>query len=253
MQPVFLLFHDVFAADPRESGFVSRAADRYKLSVREFDAQLSALDSSGWAGEDLNESVRFTFDDGGASFYTIVADRLERRGMRASCFVTTAHIGARGFLRPAQIRELGARGHTIGTHSVSHPGRFSALTVDEMRREWTDSRKALEDILGRAVTTGSVPGGYFSRRVAVSAAEAGLLLLFTSEPVRTVGRRGGCTVAGRFTIRSGAPADRSWRLVRPAPWTRTREWAAWNAKGIVKPLLGSTYPRVADWIYGGMR
>ena len=32
-----------------------------------------------------------------------------------------------------------------------------------------------------------------------------------------------------------------------------REWAAWNAKGLVKPLLGSSYPRVADWIYGGAR
>lgn len=253
MQPVSLLFHDVFVADPRESGFRSRAADRYKLAVREFDAQLDALDSSGGLGGDASTSVRFTFDDGGASFYTIVAERLERRGVRACCFVTTAQIGTRGFLRPAQIRDLGARGHTIGTHSVSHPARFSSLTVEQMRQEWTDSRKALEDILGEPVTTGSVPGGYFSRAVATSAAEAGLLVLFNSEPIRAIRRCHGCTIAGRFTIRTGAPADLSRRLVRPAPWTRTREWAAWNAKGLVKPLLGSTYPRVADWIYGGLR
>ena len=31
MRTVSLLFHDVYAADPRESGFASDAADRYKL------------------------------------------------------------------------------------------------------------------------------------------------------------------------------------------------------------------------------
>ena len=40
MHAVSLLFHDVYVADPRESGFASHAADRYKLTVRQFEAQL---------------------------------------------------------------------------------------------------------------------------------------------------------------------------------------------------------------------
>src|SRR5262245_54624284 len=43
MRQVSLLFHDVYRADPRESGFVSAAADRYKLQLRDFDAQLASL------------------------------------------------------------------------------------------------------------------------------------------------------------------------------------------------------------------
>ena len=43
MRVVSLLFHDVYASDPRESGFCSPAADRYKLSVRDFVAQLDGL------------------------------------------------------------------------------------------------------------------------------------------------------------------------------------------------------------------
>src|SRR5262245_57302616 len=43
MRTVSLLFHDVYAADPRESGFRSPGADRYKLSLRQFDAQLAGL------------------------------------------------------------------------------------------------------------------------------------------------------------------------------------------------------------------
>jgi peptidoglycan/xylan/chitin deacetylase (PgdA/CDA1 family) len=237
-----LLFHDVFVSDPAESGFNSPAADRYKLSSTEFDAQLAGL-----------ETARLTFDDGGVSFYTIVADKLEARGLRACCFVTTDFIGRPGFLDASQLRELDARGHVIGTHSASHPARFSTLSRPEMWREWVESRHRLEDVLGHAVTTGSVPGGYFSRVVGSAAAESGLHLLFNSEPVRSVREIDRCVIAGRFTIRGGAPADLARRLVHGAPWTRSKEWAVWNAKGLVKPLFGSSYPRVADWIYGGTR
>jgi peptidoglycan/xylan/chitin deacetylase (PgdA/CDA1 family) len=246
MQPVSLLFHDVFLRDAGESGFNSPAADRYKLSLEEFQSQLDG-DAGALA------AARLTFDDGGVSFYTLVADMLEARGLRAHCFVTTDCIGHRGFLDANQIRELDARGHVIGTHSVSHPPRFSALTRGDLMREWVESRMRLEDLLGHAVTTGSVPGGYFSREVARTAAAAGLRLLFNSEPVRTVRAIDGCTVAGRFTVRSGAPRDFSTRLTRGSLWVRSKEWAAWSAKGLAKPLLGSSYPRIADWIYGGVR
>lgn len=261
MQAVSLLFHDVFVRDTSESGFNSSAANRYKLSLAEFEAQISGLShaSAQRRSTDPAELWRdatdgcLTFDDGGVSFYTIVADKLDARGLRAYCFVTTDYIGRRGFLDAAQIRELDARGHVIGTHSASHPVRFSALSRAEMCHEWIESRQRLEDVLGHTVTVGSVPGGYFSRDVGRAAAASGLCLLFNSEPVRTARAIDGCVIAGRFTIRAGAPSDCASRLIGAAPWARSKEWAAWNAKGLVKPLLGSSYPRVAEWIYGGVR
>src|SRR5688572_27856579 len=110
MQLVSLLFHDVFVSDASESGFNSPAADRYKLSLSEFDAQLRAAGPSGPSGPSgALGAARLTFDDGGVSFYTIVAEKLEARGLRAYCFVTTDFIGRTGFLDAAQIRELDAR------------------------------------------------------------------------------------------------------------------------------------------------
>ena len=257
MHPASLLFHDVFVTDASESGFNSPAADRYKLSLREFGSQILSLSRRSRVAAKADpaqpDAVRLTFDDGGVSFYTIVADVLESRGLHGYCFVTTDYIGTAGFLDAAQIRELDRRGHVIGTHSVSHPTRFRALDHQEMLREWTVSRRRLEDLLGHAVTTGSVPGGYFSKDVGRAAAESGLLLMFNSEPVRSARAIEGCTIAGRFVIRPGAPPDLARRLVQGEPWARSREWAVWNAKGLVKPLLGSSYPRVADWIYGGAR
>lgn len=246
MHPVSLLFHDVFVRQPGESGFRSASADRYKLSRQDFEAQLSGLLMASLA-------PRITVDDGGVSYFTIVADLLEACGWRGYCFVSTGFIGRPGFLSGAQIRELDARGHVIGSHSATHPTRFSALAPDRMRDEWTTSRRRLEDVLGHSVLTASVPGGYFSKTVARTAGDAGFELLFNSEPVRTARSTNGCTVIGRFTIRRGAPPDRACQLAQAAPWRRCGAWVSWNAKALVKPLLRSSYPRVADWLHGGVR
>ena len=244
MKAVSLLFHDVYASEPSESGFRSAAADRYKLSLADFEAQLDGLTKAAPA----SRASRITVDDGGRSYYTVVADRLEARGLRGYCFVSTDFVGERGFLTAAEIRELDARGHVVGSHSASHPPRFSSLSPADMRTEWSSSRRALEDILGHAVNMGSVPGGYFSTVVAGAAADSGLTTLFTSEPScrRTV--INGCEVTGRFTIRRGHPRDMARRFVASAPWARSGAWMGWNAKALVKPVLGPSYARIADWI-----
>ena len=256
---VSLLFHDVYVTDPAESGFVSDAANRYKLSVADFEAQLAGLarvrtdapsvrgSSASGRSEEQGLPYAITFDDGGVSYYTLIADRLESRGWRGHCFVTTDCIGRRGFLDAAQIRELHARGHVIGSHSASHPARFSACSLEQMVREWRDSRARLEDLLGDAVTVASVPGGYFSAAVARAAAEAGLTVLFNSEPVTAIGVEP-ITVIGRFTIRHGDAPDAAMRFLAPAAWARSAAWLNWNAKGLIKPLLGPAYSRVADWV-----
>ena len=240
---MFLLFHDVYAMDPRESGFQSPAANRYKLGAAAFDRQIVAL-------AETRPVLPFalTFDDGGVSFFTEVADRIERLGWRAHCFVPTEHIGRAGFMNASQLRELDRRGHVIGSHSTSHPSRMNALSCDAMASEWQRSVAVLEHLLGRAVTTASVPGGFTSRRVEGAAAAAGIQTLFTSEPVTGIWRRGACFVAGRFTIRHDSAADLAARFVTRAPWARWAAWADWNAKAAVKPLLGSAYPRIADWL-----
>ncbi len=255
MRLLALLFHDVYADDPAVSGFSGPAADRYKLTVSEFERQLTGLararpDRPVLAtrlGAEGAGGVPFaiTVDDGGVSFYTDVADRLEGLGWRGHCFVTTGFIGHRGFLDKAQIRDLHRRGHVIGSHSVSHPTRFSACAWTEMVREWEDSRKALADVLGEDVVVASVPGGYFSARVAEAARETGLHALFTSEPDTRVREISGRVVMGRFTVRAGCALDFAGRLgalERPA---LVREWARWNAKKTAKAFLGAAYPRLA--------
>jgi peptidoglycan/xylan/chitin deacetylase (PgdA/CDA1 family) len=238
---IALLFHDVYERDPAESGFSSPAADRYKLSVAQFDAQLSGVAAVAEDGPCL------TFDDGGVSFYTLVADRLEARGWRGHYFISTDFIGRPGFLDGRQLRELHDRGHAIGSHSASHPDHLDRQPADDILREWTESRDQLEHILGCRVRSASIPGGRLSRAVADAAGEAGYSTLYTSEPSTAIDVRGACALIGRFAIRASSAPDLS-RQLMTSPSARWHQQLSWNAKSLVKPLLGSTYGRIADLV-----
>jgi peptidoglycan/xylan/chitin deacetylase (PgdA/CDA1 family) len=257
MPLVSLLFHDVYRRSASESGFCSPGADRYKLTVAQLRSQLDGVVAVrhdrpilATALFDASATEVFPFlltvDDGGVSYHQVIADLLEARGWRGHAFVSTNFIGKPGFLTVEQLRDLDARGHLIGSHSASHPSRFSACRREQMLQEWTNSRKELEDVLGHQVLTASLPGGYFSSTVAETAAESGLRVLFTSEPVTRIEQRATCTIVGRFAIRAGAAHGFSRKLVEPARWTRTEEWASWQIKGLLKPVLGPFYSRLAD-------
>jgi peptidoglycan/xylan/chitin deacetylase (PgdA/CDA1 family) len=182
-----------------------------------------------------------TFDDGAISGYNIVAPQLERAGLRGYFFITTDWIGRSGFLDATQIRDLSARGHVIGSHSCSHPERMSKLNKAQLTDEWTRSRAILEGILGASVTVASVPGGYYSRRVARVAARCGYKLLFTSEPTTYVDEVEGCRVMGRYSIKRGSSAALAGALASGRRAPRLWQWLEWNARKPVKFLAGDLY------------
>lgn len=258
MRLTTLLYHDIFTTLPGESGFQDAGSEHYKLPIMEFDRHLEAiktvLDRAPCLVTELkgyqNNGPRLalTFDDGGLSYYNTVASRLEQNGWRGHCFITTSRIGSPGFLHACHLRTLQERGHVIGSHSVTHPTRFAACSRARQIREWTDSRQLLEDVLGVEVTAASVPGGYYSMTVAQSAAEAGFRSLFTSEPVKHIETVDGCLIFGRFTLRCNHPAEYAARLAADDPWAATREWTAWNAKKVLKRLLGTNYQLLAQRI-----
>ncbi|MGH8371265.1 MAG: polysaccharide deacetylase family protein [Gammaproteobacteria bacterium] len=253
-----ILFHDVYAHDPAESGFLEAGAEHYKIPLQDFERHLLVLSRNPRVSPKLvtkqsddaekAQPLAVTVDDGGISYYTEIAERLEAIDWRAHCFVTTGRIGQRGFLGKHHIRELHARGHVIGSHSVSHPKRFAACKWEDMVFEWERSRKTLQDILGQDVTTASVPGGYFSGDVARAAMTAGIRDLFTSEPETRVRNVDGCSVYGRYTVRSGCSPEFITALSREFSLRRYQEWILWNSKKIAKRILGAGYPQLAQWV-----
>jgi peptidoglycan/xylan/chitin deacetylase (PgdA/CDA1 family) len=248
-----LMYHDVVdrgAADA--SGFAGGAAALYKLDAATFDEHLAAiakaveraglerisepsaleLHGSGRAGVVLH------FDDGGASALR-AAEAIERHGFRGFFHITTDRIGTPGFVTEADLRELHARGHVVGSHSCSHPPRISSLDWPEMLRQWSESIARLREVLGVPVRVGSVPGGYSSGRVVAAAERAGIEVLFDSEPLSGLRRHGRCLVLGRYAVKRDTRAEEVAAIAAGSRVPRLRQWVAWNAKKALKRVGGT--------------
>jgi len=251
MQAITIGYHDIIESGPRPADDGSRHSGRYKLDHAHFCAHLDSI----WraAGHDsvriidrkrqwANEMpLLLTFDDGALSSYTCVAGELEKRGWRGHFFVTTDWIGRPGFMNADQIRSLHARGHVIGSHSCSHPARMSKLSWSELLREWKVSCAVLSEILQEPVVTASVADGYYSRKVGQAAAQAGIQVLFTSEPSSRTEQVDGCLILGRYAIQSHTPAGISGAIAAGQKWPRWRQALLWQAKKPVKALAGESY------------
>jgi peptidoglycan/xylan/chitin deacetylase (PgdA/CDA1 family) len=258
LKAISLLFHDVVEnGDWDSSGFTGPGTAKYKLSVPDFEAHLAAIGAVRGAPpitaadvasqSDATLPFLLTFDDGGSAS-TRIADLLEKRGWRGHFFVTAGQIGKKGFLSAEQIRGLRQRGHIIGSHSFSHPIRMSHCTDQELGHEWTASIQILYDILGEQVNTASVPGGYYSTRVAEAASAAGIRVLFNSEPTTVIRTVLGCMVVGRYNIMRGTSFRISADLVSVRSGARTRQWLHWNLKKIAKASAGGPYLAARQWL-----
>jgi peptidoglycan/xylan/chitin deacetylase (PgdA/CDA1 family) len=224
-----LMYHEV-TDDPRTSGFQRPGALPYTLTCAAFSRHLDAIAAGPMRPELVSQldlpgngkrHLLLTFDDGGASAMH-VADELARRDWKAHFFIVTGRIGERTFLKPADIRILRSAGHTIGTHSHTHPDIFRALPRKLMTTEWRVSRAILEALLGEPCDTASVPGGDISRLVLESAGDAGIRYLFTSEPLVTPELVGETWILGRVILKAGVSAATIRDLVSFRGWQRVQ-------------------------------
>lgn len=253
--PITLLYHDVTPVQADDSsGFAGPEAARYKLTPEEFARHLEAVASqvtrppvATTSPDELRRATSgswlMTFDDGGVSALTDIAEQLERRGWRGWFFIATDFIDTPSFCTRAQLRELHERGHVIGSHSCSHPERISNCPREQLLDEWQRSRAVLSEIIGHPIATASVPGGFYSREVARAAAASGIEVLFNSEPTTGLFDVDGCLIVGRYNVYRGMPASDAASLVS----SRLRRWrqsAFWNAKKVAKTIAGPAYKAI---------
>jgi peptidoglycan/xylan/chitin deacetylase (PgdA/CDA1 family) len=75
-------------------------------------------------------------------------------------------------MSPAQMRALDAAGVTIGSHTSTH-ARLTELPAEQVTRELSDSKKQLEDLLGKPVCYFAYPYGLFNPAVRDAAEQSG--------------------------------------------------------------------------------
>jgi peptidoglycan/xylan/chitin deacetylase (PgdA/CDA1 family) len=175
-----LLYHSI-------GGAVAHDAYGISLDPERFDRQLSLLRELPWVkfvplqearhdGSCLEMAV--TFDDGFKDNLHKARPILEKHGIPFTVFATVAFIqrNERDYLSASELRELACMSSvTVGSHGVSHRP-LERCDLMNLRRELCDSRKYLEDLLGKPVTTIAYPHGSVDGRVREEAGEAGYTL-----------------------------------------------------------------------------
>jgi len=161
---------------------VGAVADEYTVPQPAFEQQLDWLKAEGFqtiSVHDFLEGSRLparpivlTFDDGKQDAVRVVLPALRARGMRASFFLITSLVGQPGYLDWSEARALAAAGMEIGSHTVDHQ-RLADLPDERVRDELVQSRRALEQQMGRPIEVLAYPYNSMRARTAELAREAG--------------------------------------------------------------------------------
>jgi peptidoglycan/xylan/chitin deacetylase (PgdA/CDA1 family) len=178
--------------------------DPYALQIttRQFEQQLAHLQASGYEaiapaqavaaalGEpgSLKKKVVLTFDDGYADFTTHALPLLQKFRFTATVMLVSDRIGGwnswdEGLAEPvpliglAAIREAQSAGITFGSHGRTHR-KLSVLDPEDARAEVSESKSALEDLLGAPVEIFCYPHGDSSPQLRAMVRDAGYTAAF---------------------------------------------------------------------------
>ena len=145
----------------------------------------------------LDHEVVLTFDDGPIPPYTNrILDILAAECVKATYFI----VGDMAKEYPAMVRRIADAGHTVGTHSMSHPLRFRALSVERGNAQIDNGIAATAAALGDAGKVAPFfrfPGFGHTEAAHEHAAEQGLMVWGADFPADDWTRIGAREVARR--------------------------------------------------------
>lgn len=142
---------------------------RCRFHVVGLDAVAQALDRREAVP---SRCVAITFDDGYEETCTVAWPLLKRFGFPATVFVTPAEVGLSGFATWDQVAAMSRDSITIGSHTMSH-SYLPLVGADRLSEEIIQSKRAIEERIGRPVQFLSYPVGGFTPQVQAIVKEAG--------------------------------------------------------------------------------
>jgi peptidoglycan/xylan/chitin deacetylase (PgdA/CDA1 family) len=171
-----------------EHGVCVGADSHYAVSSRQFAAHINMVRQMGRRVSSVAEllrdpaagarSVAFTFDDGHASNGP-AAELIAQHGGSADFFVNPSHVGTSNYLSWSELRAMADIGMSIQSHGFDHV-YLDDLTPQGVQAQVVNSKNAIEDKLGRAVTIFAPPGGRIAPNLKQVATQAGYAAVCSS-------------------------------------------------------------------------
>jgi peptidoglycan/xylan/chitin deacetylase (PgdA/CDA1 family) len=223
---LYLLYHELRPTQSEYSYVTAVAAFQKHIDLF---AQLRTTRNPGLWPE-------VTFDDGHISNFEYALPILQSRNIKARFFITAGWTGQRaGYMGWPELRKLHESGQAIGAHGWTHT-LLTHCSEKDLKLELGSARLTLEDKLGTSITTMSLPGGRYNRRVLLACGEAGYTQVYTSEP-RAESLPLGVTV-GRLNVRGDMQAEWISSLFQPDSHVLAGLGRQYRMKATAKTLLG---------------
>jgi hypothetical protein len=222
---LYLLYHELRPSGSRYS---------YVIETKEFERHLDLFTLLRNGKEGLCPEL--TFEDGHISNFEYAMPILLSRNMQARFFITVGWTGTKpGYMGWNELRSLHQSGQSIGAHGWTHT-LLTHCSANDLQLELSTARMTLEDKLGAAITTMSLPGGRYNRRVLAACEDAGYTQVYTSIP-RSESASLGRTV-GRLNIRGGMSTEWLTNVLQPGNGMLASLERQYKVKEAAKALLG---------------
>ena len=125
------------------------------------------------------KSIVITFDDGYTDNYIHAFPILKELGMKATVFMISSQINSGYYMSAEQLKEMSDYGIDIESPTDTH-AYLDTLSYDEQLKEMTESKRKLEEVLGKDVTSIAYPFGNYNKDTVKASEAAGYTLGFTT-------------------------------------------------------------------------
>lgn len=166
-----------------------KSRDYLEVTPDKFEEQMKYLSENGYQTIDFDrlyailsgqatlpsKAIILTFDDGYIDFYVNAFPILKKYNIHAVAFIPTALVGGSYYMNWDQIKEINSSGLvSFQSHSVNHSDLIS-LNDAQLNYQLIESKRVLEENLGRIVNTFCYPYGRSDERVWQAAKKAGYI------------------------------------------------------------------------------
>jgi peptidoglycan/xylan/chitin deacetylase (PgdA/CDA1 family) len=250
-----VMYHEI-TSNRNNKGKTNSLTPLYNIPVSQFEKQIRILSENGYKSLFFQDAtclkvngkyIIITFDDGLKGTYEYALPILKAHGFKAVFFVAVDRIGSERYMDWTELSHLVSQGMSVQSHTMSHRP-LQTLNSEEVKQEFSDSKRILESKLNNDVSAISFPHGSYSKKIISIAQETGYHFICTSDVERVDYKmfNTDSVVLGRIAMTTEMSPSKFIDSIKYKRWVLWRLKLAKKTKNIIKSIMGiETY----RWLY----